>query len=128
MPYTSKYNGPDLTPEEIDVRASLRRYSTAGASEFDWVPVAILYRAYRNWCALHRWQLDFDAPQKLTVRQFGRAVRRGFKTTRPGKRSYFGKPFVLVTNLLPFARSVKSSRTYKRNNEHQIFEHHTALH
>jgi hypothetical protein len=90
MPYTSQYNGPDLTQEEIDVRASLRRYSTAGASQFDWVPVAVLFRAYRNWCALHRWQNDPDAPQKLTVRQFGRAVRRVFKTIRPRKRTYHG--------------------------------------
>jgi len=94
MGYTSRYNGPDLTPEERDVAEALRRYSDRadkGANTSEWTPTALLYRAYRYWRAEHRWRFDPDAPVLLTVRQFGRAVRRLFPSATRCRRSYNGR-------------------------------------
>lgn len=92
MAYTSRHSGRTLTAEEADVAASLRSYATAGASEQDWTPTAALWRSYRDWWGLNRWRIDPDLPARLTVRQFGRAVRRIFAGACRRKRSFHGKP------------------------------------
>jgi hypothetical protein len=93
MPYTSRQAGPNLTPEEMDAATALRRYHAKGATQFDWTPTAVLYRAYRDWWAEHRWQSQFDpeAPARLTRRQFGRAVRRVFPSAHRRRRTFHGR-------------------------------------
>lgn len=94
MLYTSRYAGPDLTPEEQHVAASLRGYSddpAAGATAADWVPTWLLLHAYWRWRAKHRWRFDPDAPDRLTLRQFGRAVRRIFPHAQRCRRRYCGR-------------------------------------
>jgi len=94
MSYTSRHTGPNLTPEERDVQAALRRYSddpNQGATDAEWTPTAMLYRAYVIWLAQHRWRFDPDAPDRLTPRQFGRAIRRVFPNVSRCHRSYHGQ-------------------------------------
>ena len=90
MPYTSRHAGPSLTVEEQDVQQALAGYTAAGTTQFDWTPTAALWLAYRNWWAANRWRYDPDAPPRLTVRQFGWAVRRIFPGIDRCKRSYHG--------------------------------------
>ena len=83
MPYTSRYNGPDLTPEERDLKTALRDYTTSGATARDWVPVAALMRTYRTYLAQKqaKQRRSFDPEDTiapLTIRQLGRAMRRAF--------------------------------------------------
>jgi hypothetical protein len=90
MGYTSRCKAPTLTPEEQDVAAALRAYSddpAQSATHADWVPTTLLLRTYRHWLAVHRWRFDPDAPERLTPRQFGRAVRRVFPRVQRCKRS-----------------------------------------
>ncbi len=84
MPYTSRETGPILTDEERDVAASLCDYSTEGTTGRDWTPIASLWRCYCDWWAVHRWRIDPDAPDKLTLRQFGHAMRRIFPGVHAG--------------------------------------------
>lgn len=88
MPYTSREDGPALTPEERDVRTALAAYGTAGASCCDWCPTAALRQAYHDWHARTYWRGESDVPPRLTVRQFGRAVRRVFPGVQRRKRAY----------------------------------------
>jgi hypothetical protein len=91
MPYTSRCAAPELTVEEMDVAAALRRYGSAGAIGFDWTPSAALWQTYLDWWAIHRWRYDPNAPPRLTRRQFGRAVRRVFAGAERRKRSFQAK-------------------------------------
>lgn len=94
MSYTSRYTGPDLTPEERDVADALRHYSddpVKGATTVDFVPTALLYSAYLLWMAQHHWRYDPEAPARLTPRQFGRAVRRNFPLASRCRRSHSGR-------------------------------------
>lgn len=87
MPYTSPIAGLNLTAEERDVAAALAGYTAAQATPHDSVPTAALWRAYRDWWDCHRWRHDPEALPRLTVRQFGRAVRRLFAGIRRYRRS-----------------------------------------
>lgn len=79
MAYTSRYAGPDLTAEEREVQAALRGYSSSGAARTDWVPTSALWQAYCAWrLQQHQRRFDPDRPPKLTINQFGRALRRVF--------------------------------------------------
>jgi hypothetical protein len=92
MPYTGRYAGPELTPEEQDVRAALFAYSPQDASEFEWVPVSVLYRVYCDWWARKHWRYDPDQYARLSIMQFGRAVRRVYRRSlRRCKRSFHGR-------------------------------------
>jgi hypothetical protein len=85
VPYTSRNAGP-LTAEERDVQAALRSYAGSGAGT-DWVPTAVLYRAYRLWFAQqNRPSFDPLGPARLTPRQFGAALRRVFPLIRRVRR------------------------------------------
>jgi hypothetical protein len=102
MPYTGRFDGPRHTPEERDVAAALKAYSDdprKGATAADWVPTAALYQTYRRWFAHHCWRRSPDEPRLLTLRQFGRAVRRVFplawrcyryRTSKSHVRGYAG--------------------------------------
>lgn len=91
MPYTGRNCAPELTPEEKDVKKALSAYSTADASGFDWVAVAELYRRYCDWRLRAYQKYDPDGYPLLTIRQFGRAVRRVFpKLNRLHRRSFQG--------------------------------------
>jgi hypothetical protein len=91
MPYTSRCAAPELTVEEKDVAAALRRYGSTNAIGFDWTPTAALWRTYLDWWAIYRWRYDPNAPPRLTRRQFGRAVRRIFPGAERRKRSFQAK-------------------------------------
>src|SRR5688500_10611276 len=90
MSYTSREGG-QLTAEERDVAAALCGYTTTGATYVDWTPTAALWRAYCDWWARNRWRYDPNAPPRLRVRQFGRAVRRLFPGMQRRKRSFHGR-------------------------------------
>jgi hypothetical protein len=92
LPYTSRYRGPDLTPEERDVAG----YSTDGTTSLDWTPVAILYRRYLDWFARTHWA-DFDAPARLTVRGVRRCKRAAARRHRRWGYAYLEGPFSVVT-------------------------------
>jgi len=91
VPYTSRFGGPDLIPEEHDVATALAAYARAQATFRDWVPTSALWRAYCDWRACYRWRRDDEQAPALTVRQFGRAVRRVFPGVHRCKRSFHGK-------------------------------------
>lgn len=91
MTYTSRHNGPDLTPEEQDARTALVDYTSEDATCADWVPTTVLYRIYRHWRGANRWRHDPEAPPPLTPRQFGRAIRRLFPAATRCRRRYHGK-------------------------------------
>ena len=90
-PYTSRDNSPVLLPEERDVQAALAEYITEGATEADWVASYMLYSIYLRWRGEHRWRYDPDHPERLTRRQFGRAIRRVFPDVKRCRRRYHGK-------------------------------------
>jgi hypothetical protein len=94
MAYTSRYDGPDPTPEEREAKAALAHYTddpAQGVSTSHWIPTALLYRSYLSWRASKYQRFNLDAPDKLTARQFGRALRRIFPRAIRRKRSYHGQ-------------------------------------
>ena len=79
MTYTSRYNEQQLTVEEGCVLSALQEYTDErieGATDADWVPTTTVLQTNRTWYAKHLWRWDYDRPERLTLRQFGRAVRR----------------------------------------------------
>jgi len=89
MPYTSRADGP-LTAEEQDVAEALADYTTDGATRADWVPTSVLLGVYRAWLAEHHWRREWDDPDRLTPRQFGRALGRVYPRAEHCRRIYQG--------------------------------------
>jgi hypothetical protein len=129
MPYTSRYNGPNLTPEESEVKSALHQYTTDRATTLDWVPLAALRRTYLQWRAENRARLRAgpgELPQALTVRQFGRAMGRVFPGIVCCARSYCGQqqrgyagllgPESVVTKLPPHDKYHRPAAAADRGN------------
>jgi hypothetical protein len=80
--------GTPPAPEAADVRTALAAYTDDGGLE-EWVPAAVLYRTYREWYARHRSlapPVGDEAPDLLTLREFGFVLRRVFSAIRRVKR------------------------------------------
>jgi len=67
-----------MAPEEEDVAAALREYTTDPdvVTPRDFVPTHMLYQLYRDYVA--RYASDPDAPKPLNNRSFGAALIRVF--------------------------------------------------
>lgn len=88
MSYTSRYDGPDLLPEERDVKAALARCCMPSSSDSDWTPITPLYLAYvRRHLERFQTREALDDHPKLTRRQFGHALRRVYPGIRRCKRA-----------------------------------------
>lgn len=94
MSYTSRRTEPELTPEEQDVATALSDYSDQpadGACPAVWVPTEQLYRLYMLWTAEHRWRRGMGGVDRITRRQFGRALPRVFPLATRCRRRNCGR-------------------------------------
>jgi len=87
-----------MAPEEVDVLAALKLYTDntedGRADLFDFVSTKVLYERYIK--HYDQWVDTWDAPERLSIRQFGAALRRVFPElesdeTRRVRRRYAGR-------------------------------------